>query len=124
MMWCCIGQLSSWGLMLGVLCDASTILNPKVLPVLILGMIALALSGIGGIIGGYLVYLINGKNFNPTIGIAGVSCVPTTAKIAQHEAIKANKRANIVQIAMGASISGVVTSAIITGIYVSMIGRF
>jgi oxaloacetate decarboxylase beta subunit len=87
-------------------------------------MIALALSGIGGIIGGYLVYLINGKNFNPTIGIAGVSCVPTTAKIAQHEAIKANKRANIVQIAMGASISGVVTSAIITGIYVSMIGRF
>lgn len=112
------------GLMLGVLCDASTILNPKVLPVLILGMIALTLSGIGGIIGGYLVYLINGKNFNPTIGIAGVSCVPTTAKIAQHEAIKANKRANIVQIAMGASISGVVTSAIITGIYVSMIGRF
>ena len=108
------------GLLLGVLCDASTIMNPKVLPVLILGMIALGLSGIGGMIGGYLVYLINGKNFNPTIGIAGVSCVPTTAKIAQHEVIKVNKKVSIIQIAMGANLSGVITSAIITGIYVSM----
>ena len=80
---------------------------------------ALGLSGIGGILGGYAVYLINGKNFNPTIGIAGVSCVPTTAKIAQHEVALANKRANVLQIAMGASLSGVITSAIITGVYIS-----
>lgn len=107
------------GLLLGVLCDASTIMNPDVLPVLILGCVALALSGVGGIIGGYVVYLINGKNFNPTIGIAGVSCVPTTAKIAQHEVVLANKRANVLQIAMGTSLSGVITSAIITGVYIS-----
>lgn len=112
------------GLLLGVLCDASTIMNPRVLPILILGIVALTLSGIGGIIGGYLVYWVNGKNFNPTIGIAGVSCVPTTAKIAHHEVNKANKRANVIQIAMGASLSGVITSAIITGIYISMLGKF
>ena len=112
------------GLLLGVLCDASTIMNPRVLPILILGIVALTLSGIGGIIGGYLVYFVNGKNFNPTIGIAGVSCIPTTAKIAHHEVNKANKRANVIQIAMGASLSGVITSAIITGIYVSMLGKF
>jgi len=109
------------GLMLGVLCEASTIMNPKVLILLILGMIALLLSGIGGIIGGYIVYWINGKNFNPTIGIAGVSCVPTTAKVAQHEVAKANKRVNIMQLAMGANICGVITTAILTGIYVSMV---
>lgn len=108
------------GLLLGVLCEASTILDPKVLPVLLLGMTALGLSGVGGMIGGWLVYLINGKNFNPTIGIAGVSCVPTTAKIAQHEVTKANKRASIIQIALGANLSGVITSAIITGLYVSV----
>jgi carboxybiotin decarboxylase len=107
------------GLLLGVLCDASTIMNPDVLPVLVLGCVALLLSGVGGIIGGYLVYLINGKNFNPTIGIAGVSCVPTTAKIAQHEVTLINKRAFILQIAMGANLSGVITSAIITGVYIS-----
>ncbi|MEL7658610.1 MAG: sodium ion-translocating decarboxylase subunit beta, partial [Bacillota bacterium] len=109
------------GLMLGVLCEASTILNPKVLIILVLGIFALALSGIGGIIGGYVVYLINGKKFNPAIGIAGVSCIPSTAKIAQHEVAYVNKRAVILQFAMGASICGVITSAIITGIYVSMI---
>lgn len=112
------------GLLLGVLCDASTIMNPRVLPILILGMIALALSGIGGIIGGYFVYFINNKNFNPTIGIAGVSCMPTTAKIAHHEVNKVNKRASVIQIAMGASLSGVITSAIITGIYISMKGLY
>lgn len=109
------------GLMLGVLCEASTIMNPKVLILLILGIIALALSGIGGIIGGYVVYLINNKKFNPTIGIAGVSCIPSTVKIAQHEVTYINKRAVILQFAMGASICGVITSAILTGIYVSMI---
>ncbi|MDD2189971.1 MAG: sodium ion-translocating decarboxylase subunit beta [Eubacteriales bacterium] len=109
------------GLMLGVLCEASTLLNPKVLILLILGVIALGLSGIGGIIGGYVVYLINGKKFNPVIGIAGVSCVPTTAKIAQHEAALVNKRAIILQFAMGANICGVITTAILTGVYVSVI---
>jgi oxaloacetate decarboxylase beta subunit len=109
------------GLLLGVLCEASTIMNPKVLILLVLGMVALLLSGIGGIIGGYVVYLINNKRFNPTIGIAGVSCVPTTAKVAQHEVSAVNKRAIILQFAMGANICGVITTAIIAGIYVSMI---
>lgn len=109
------------GLMLGVLCEASTILNPKILVLLLLGMIALLLSGIGGIIGGYVVYLINGKNFNPTIGIAGVSCVPTTAKVAQKEVHLVNKYSFVLQYAMGANICGVITSAILTGIYVTLI---
>lgn len=109
------------GLMLGVLCEASTILNPKVLLLLVLGMVALLLSGIGGIAGGYLVYLINNKQFNPTIGIAGVSCVPTTAKVAQKEVSNVNKRVVILQYAMGANICGVITTAILTGIYVTLI---
>jgi carboxybiotin decarboxylase len=38
------------GLMLGVLCDANTIMDPKVLPLLLLGCLALLFSGIGGIL--------------------------------------------------------------------------
>lgn len=109
------------GLMLGVLCDANTILNPSVLPLLLLGMVALGLSGVGGIIGGYLVYFISHRNFNPTIGIAGVSCVPSTAKIAQHEVSMVKRSALIIQYAMGACVCGVITSAILTGIYVAVI---
>ncbi|PKM76440.1 MAG: Na+-translocating decarboxylase subunit beta [Firmicutes bacterium HGW-Firmicutes-15] len=109
------------GLMLGILCDANTILNPTILPLLILGVIALGVSGIGGIIGGYIVYFINHRQFNPTIGIAGVSCVPSTAKIAQHEVAAVKKSTIIIQFAMGASICGVLTSAILTGIYITVI---
>jgi oxaloacetate decarboxylase beta subunit len=112
------------GLLLGVLCEASTLLNPKILPLLVLGILSLALSGVGGIIGGYVVYLINGKKFNPVIGIAGVSCVPSTAKVAQKEAYKINKRATILQYAMGASICGVITTAILTGLYITMVPLF
>jgi carboxybiotin decarboxylase len=109
------------GLMLGVLFEANTILNPKVLLLLVLGMTALLLSGVGGIIGGYIVYWISGRTFNPVIGIAGVSCVPTTAKVAQKEAHAANKFAMILPWAMGACVSGVITSAILAGLYVSML---
>ncbi len=109
------------GLLLGVLFEASTILNSKVLLLLILGVTALLLSGIGGILGGYIVYWTSGRSFNPVIGIAGVSCLPTTAKVAQKEVHKANKFAIILPWAMGASISGVISSAIIAGIYVTLL---
>lgn len=109
------------GLMLGVLCDANTILNPKVLKLLVLGMLALLLSGIGGIIGGYVIYFFKKGDFNPTIGIAGVSCVPTTAKVAQKEVTKINKSAFIMEYALGTNICGVITTAILTGLYVTLI---
>lgn len=109
------------GLTLGVLCEASTILNPVVIKILILGVIALAVSGIGGLLGGWLFYWINQKNFNPVIGIAGVSCVPTTAKLAQHAATEENPFAIILPVAMGANICGVITSAIAAGVFVTTI---
>jgi len=109
------------GLVLGVLCEASTILNPKVFLLLILGITSLLISGIGGIIGGYLMYFASGRKDNPVIGIAGVSCVPTTAKVAQKAAFEANKRAMILPYAMGANISGVITTAILAGIYVTIL---
>jgi Na+-transporting methylmalonyl-CoA/oxaloacetate decarboxylase beta subunit len=59
------------GLLLGVLCEAGTILNPVVLKLLVLGILALLISGIGGILGGYVLYYWSGKKYNPVIGIAG-----------------------------------------------------
>ena len=112
------------GVILGVLCEASTVLNPTVLVILALGILALAVSAIGGLLGGWLMYLIHrhrGEEFNPVTGIAGVSCVPTTAKLAQHAAMEENPFAMILPVAMGANISGVITSAVAAGIFVSTI---
>jgi sodium ion-translocating decarboxylase beta subunit len=109
------------GLLLGVLCEASTILNPKVLLLLILGSLALLVSGIGGIIGGYVMYLFTKGKFNPAVGIAGVSCVPTTAKVAQKEIFRVNRFAMILPYAMGANVSGVITTAIIAAIFITLL---
>ncbi len=109
------------GLLLGVLCDAQTIMNPKVGILIILGMLALLVSAIGGLLGGWLIYLVT-KNYNPVIGIAGVSCVPTTAKLAQHAAHEANPFSMILPLALGANISGVIVTAIATGVFISTLG--
>lgn len=109
------------GLLLGVLCEASTIMNPKILILLVLGILALLISGIGGIIGGYVMYIISKGKFNPVVGIAGVSCIPTTSKVAQKIVMEENPYAIIIPFAIGANISGVITSAILTGIYVTLV---
>ena len=66
-------------------------------------------------------YFIKKGNFNPVIGIAAVSCVPTTAKVAQKIVTKDNPDSFIMGDALGANISGVITSAIITGIYITIV---
>ena len=109
------------GLLLGVLCEARVILSPEVLILLVLGIIALLFSGIGGILGGYVLYYASGRKYNPVIGIAGVSCVPTSAKVAQKTVSEANPDAIIMPHALGASVSGVITSAIIAGILITIV---
>ncbi len=115
------GSTFMLGLLLGVLCDAKLLLDPRILKLLVLGITALLLSGIGGIMGGYIMYFIKKGNYNPVIGIAAVSCVPTTAKVAQKIVSKDNPNSIILGDALGANISGVITTAIITGIYLTII---
>jgi oxaloacetate decarboxylase beta subunit len=110
------------GLLLGVLCDARTILNPKVGILLVLGIVALTISALGAILGGWIIYHFTKKKFNPVIGIAGVSCMPTTAKIAQKIAMEENPYCMIMPLAMGASLSGLIVSAIAAGVFISTIG--
>lgn len=108
------------GLLLGLLCDAQTMLDPKVMWILILGITALLISGLGGIAGGYIMYFVTGGKYNPVIGIAGVSCVPTCAKVAQKAVSAANPAAIVMPHALGVTISGVITSAIICAVYIEL----
>lgn len=107
------------GFTLGALLGVDIILDPKVLILLILGIIALTLSGLGGIAGGLIYQKITKEPFNPLVGIAAVSCIPTTAKVAQKCAASVNKKAMILPFAMGPCVAGVITTAIFTGIYIS-----
>ncbi len=107
------------GFTLGALLGVDIILNSKILLLLALGVIALLISGLGGIAGGLIFRKISKEPFNPLLGIAAVSCIPTTAKVAQKCAMAVNKKAMILPFAMGPCVAGVITTAIITGIYIS-----
>ena len=109
------------GLLLGVLCEAETILDPTVLILLIFGMTALVFSALGGLFGGYVLYFLSGRKYNPTIGIAAVSCVPTTAKVAQKEVTKVNPEEIVMPHALGANICGVITSAVFAAVLITLL---
>ena len=112
------------GFTLGALLSADIIMDSTVAKLLGLGMLALLLSGVGGLVGGMLWSKFSKKPFNPLVGIAGVSCVPTTAKVAQKCAFESNKRSMILPYAMGPNVAGVITTAIVGSIYVSTVGDF
>lgn len=109
------------GTLLGILCDAGTILDPKILPLLGLGMMSLTLSAIGGVLGGYVMWFVSKGRVNPVIGVAGVSCVPSTAKVAQKIVSKDNPQSIVLPDALGANIAGVFTTAIIAGAFISLL---
>ncbi len=109
------------GFVLGALFSFYVITDSRVLLIMFLGLISILLSGLGGIVAGLVAYKLSGGKINPLIGIAGVSCVPTTAKVAQKCALAVNKRAIILPFAMGPNVAGVITTAIIAGIYVGLL---
>jgi oxaloacetate decarboxylase beta subunit len=112
------------GFTLGALLSVTIVMNPKVFLILLLGMVALLLSGVGGLIAGLIAYKVSGGKINPLIGIAAVSCVPTTAKVAQHCAMEAEETILILPHAMGPNVAGVITTAILCGIYVTLVPLF
>jgi carboxybiotin decarboxylase len=109
------------GFVLGALLTAETILSGEVWKLLVLGCISLLLSGLGGLAGGMIAYKVSKGKINPLIGMAGVSCVPSTAKVVQKCAFKANKKAMILPFAMGTNVAGVITTAIVAGLFITTI---
>lgn len=106
---------------LGILTTSNVVMNPKVFLILVLGITSLILSCVGGAIGGVVAYYVSGKKINPLLGPAGVSCVPTTAKISQKMAQEVNPKNYIILYAMGPNVAGVITTAVICSLYITII---
>ena len=107
------------GFTLGCLFSANVVMDPRMLKLIVLGFTALLLSGVGGLLGGVVAYKVSKGRINPLIGIAGVSCLPTTAKVAHKCAQEADPNVFLLPYAMGPCIAGVITTAIITACYIT-----
>ena len=106
----------------GATMGAETFLSLRTIYIILLGLVAFAISTVGGLLGGVVMYYASGKKINPLIGSAGVSAVPMAARVSQDVGRKYNKSNYLLMHAMGPNVAGVIGSAIAAGFLLSVFG--
>jgi len=89
--------------------------------ILVLGLIAIMLDTVCGVLFGKLLYLITGGKVNPLIGAAGISAFPMSARVVQREGQKYNKKSHLLMHAMGANAGGQVGSVMAAAVMLSVL---
>ncbi|KXG76530.1 Glutaconyl-CoA decarboxylase subunit beta [Fervidicola ferrireducens] len=108
------------GLTVGATASAENFLRIETIEILILGMVAFAGGTAGGVLFGKLMYVLSGGKVNPLIGSAGVSAVPMAARVSQKVAQEEMPGNFILMHAMGPNVAGVIGSAIVAGVLLSL----
>jgi oxaloacetate decarboxylase beta subunit len=109
------------GLSIGATMEGGAFLKPQTLLILGLGLIAICLDTVTGVLFGKLMcYLTNGK-VNPLIGAAGISAYPMAARVVQTEGRRHDPDNWLLMHAMGANTGGQVGSIMAAAIMLSVL---
>ncbi len=112
------------GLAVGATMDAANFLTVKTILILLLGAVAFIFSTAGGVLLGKFLNLLlpEGKKINPCIGAAGVSAVPMAARVVQKlVSDETEGRVNPLMPAMGPNVAGVIGTAMVAGVFLTML---
>ncbi len=109
-------------LCIGASMPGELVARPETLMVLGLGLVAFAIGTAGGVLMAKVMRLVTKEPLNPIIGAAGVSAVPMAARVAQHLGQKDNPRNFLLMHAMAPNVAGVIGSAVVAGVFLSLIG--
>ena len=107
------------GLSVGATARGELFLKPQTLAIVVMGLCAFALSTVGGLLLGKLLYVITGGKINPLIGSAGVSAVPMAARVSQTVGAKVDRTNFLLMHAMGPNVAGVIGSAVAAGFFLT-----
>ena len=110
------------GISVGATTVASQFLSWETIKIVVLGLVAFAISTLGGLLAGLVMYALSGGKINPLIGSAGVSAVPMAARVSQKEGQKWNPSNFLLMHAMGPNVAGVIGSAIAAGFLLAVYG--
>lgn len=110
------------GLTVGAKADAATLLNPKTLGIIALGLVAFSVGTAGGVLLGKLMSKLTKGQINPMIGAAGVSAVPMAARVVQKMGQEEDPSNFLLMHAMGPNVAGVIGSAVAAGILINFFG--
>ncbi len=111
------------GLTVGASTQADVFLTPTSVLIFILGALSFMIATAGGLLFAKVMNLfLKGDNrINPLIGAAGVSAVPDSARVVQHEGLKEDPTNHLLMHAMAPNVSGVIGSAVAAGIMLSFL---
>lgn len=111
------------GITVGASTQADVFLTPQSLMIFGLGALSFMIATTGGLLFAKLMNLfLRGDNkINPLIGAAGVSAVPDSARVVQHEGLKSDPSNHLLMHAMAPNVSGVIGSAVGAGILLSFL---
>ena len=105
----------------GTQLSAERVFDTETIVILVLGLVAFACGTVGGLILAKLMNLVLKEKMNPLIGSAGVSAVPMAARISHHIGQESNPRTFLLGHAMGPNVAGVIGSAVVAGVFISLL---
>ncbi|NOQ23869.1 MAG: sodium ion-translocating decarboxylase subunit beta [Bacteroidales bacterium] len=111
------------GITVGASTQADVFLTSQSMWIFGLGALSFVVATCGGLLFAKLmnVFLKGDNKINPLIGAAGVSAVPDSARVVQHEGLKADPTNHLLMHAMAPNVSGVIGSAVAAGILLSFL---
>ena len=110
------------GLSIGSSATADRFLTSTTLIIIACGLLAFVFGTVGGILIAKLLCAMTGGQVNPLIGNSGVSAMPMAARISQRLGQQYNSQNHLLMHAMGPIVSSTIGSAIIAGIFITLLG--
>ena len=108
------------GLCIGASMLGGNFLQSKTLLVFGLGLVAIVLDTVTGVLMGKAMRVITKGKINPLIGAAGISAFPMAARVVQKEGQKANPRSFLLWHAIGANTGGQIGSVMAAAVMLSI----
>lgn len=108
------------GLTIGASMLGSNFLQWQTILIFILGLVAISLDTVTGVLLGKLMRVITRGKINPLIGAAGTSAFPMSSRVVQKEGQKANPRSFLLWHAIGANTGGQIGSVMAAAIMLAV----
>jgi oxaloacetate decarboxylase beta subunit len=109
------------GLSIGATMEAEKFLRVETMLVLMLGLIAIGLDTVVGVLFGKLMCFLTRGKINPLIGAAGISAFPMAARVVQVVGQRYNKKNYLLMHAMSANAGGQIGSIVAAAIMLSVL---
>ncbi len=111
------------GTSVGITMTGERFLNVQTLGIILMGVLAFAVSTAAGVLMAKVMNLFSTNKINPLIGSAGVSAVPMAARVSQTEGQKYDPKNFLLMHAMGPNVAGVIGTALVAGYFIAALTR-